>query len=551
MLRPESEQALAKLRVYKERGSKPLALMGTLEQIRRRCKISRSEEAALRLSSSPIVLLKRRKNKKGCKVAADCRQLGWMRPATVLHHMLVWECGPLIATSGNCRGETLCISNEEALEELGKIADAFLLHDREIIRAQDDSLIRFSGERAIHLRRGRGESPLSLPGGGVKRIAFGGDLKTTFAIGDAQQVYVSQHIGDCGSVKTLQTLENEMLALKKLTGAEVEEAVCDLHPAYRTSALAGESALPVRRVQHHLAHVMATAGEHQLEGSFLGLALDGTGYGMDGTVWGCEMIEITRRTSDSKKSFVPIPTSPSLRGLKKWVGARENFSSEKLSRIFYSQRIGTLVPFPLIGGDAASRDGRRVALALFEGAGLSRVELKHKFSSVEFRNFSMMLNKGVNSPLCSSAGRLFDGVASLLGICDHSDWEGKAAMIMEDAADEASSAVELPLSLHRGEILQIDWRPMVRELWTLYNNGVAISLLALSFHYWLTDSLLLAAEELKHQRLVLGGGCFQNALLCRLLEERCGGVDLYFPKELPPGDGGLSYGQLMAAETKN
>ena len=337
--------AVARLRQRKHREEKPFALMmPSLEVAREYCEITPGEQKLLQSQAAPIVLLH---PKSGTDIAwnvAHCSPyLGVILPYSPLHHLLMRECPfPLIATSGNRNDEPIAIANEEATSRLKDIADHFLMHDRSIVRACDDSVVRLTRGRAGILRRARGYAPLGIrvPRNVPPVLAVGGHLKNTVAIGVGQDVFVSQHIGDLETFEARDAFERAIDDLCCLYSFKPEAVVCDLHPDYASTRWAEESGLPLIRVQHHQAHVAACAAENNVEGPYLGVSWDGTGYGLDGTIWGGEFFRVENQRVGDKY-----------------------------------ERVAHLRPFGLPGGDAAVREGwRSAASVLFETLGPEAVD---------------------------------------------------------------------------------------------------------------------------------------------------------------------------------
>jgi hydrogenase maturation protein HypF len=531
-----SPDAIHALRARKGREEKPFALMfPSLASVRRHCEVSALEERLLRSPEAPIVLVKARKEDLGGlddgsrihpSVAPGNPSLGAMLPCTPLHHILMAELGfPVVATSGNLSDEPICTDERDALRRLGGIADAFLVHDRPIARHVDDSIARVVAGRELVLRRARGYAPLPilldhpLP----PLLAVGAHLKSSVAISVEDKVFVSQHIGDLETAEALRAFREVTGSLESLYEVRPVGVACDLHPDYISTAearrIAGESALPLAAVQHHHAHVVSCMAENELHGTVLGVSWDGTGYGTDGTIWGGEFLEATR------SSF---------------------------------KRVAHLRTFPLPGGEKAVREPRRSALGLlhaalgnelFDRAGLATLEA---FSPSELAVLRVMLDRRLNCPLTSSAGRLFDAVASITGLRQVARFEGQAAMELEFALDGAASGerYEVEIEGDGGSTpLVVDWTLMVRQLLEDVRRGSAVKDISARFHNSLVDSIVQVASRLGAARVVLTGGCFQNKYLTeeavrRLSDE---GFQPYWHQRVPPNDGGISLGQAVAA----
>ncbi len=512
-------EAVRLLRERKQRPEKPFAVMvATIEQVKTVCEVSAAEEQLLASSESPIVLLRRYDHDCVCaEVAPGNPNLGVMLPYTPLHHLLMAELGfPVVATSGNLSGEPICIDEHEALTRLKDIADVFLVHNRPIARPVDDSVTRVMADAECVLRRARGYAPLpvELPDALPVVIASGAHLKNTVAMSIGRQVFVSQHIGDLETPEALSAFEHALKDLQALYEQPAALIACDLHPDYRSTHLAQEMAQrfqrPLVQVQHHYAHILSCMAEHHLSAPVLGVAWDGTGYGTDGTIWGGEFLE---------------------------VGA-DSF-----------ERCAHLRPFRLPGGEQAIREPRRVALGLlFELYGEDLPDLPQLgFSAAELVVLKGALARNVNAPLTSSMGRLFDGVAALIGLCRHASFEGQAAMDLEFACcDGVITRRSYPLNISS---ISIDWGPMVECILGDLAAGLSAAEIAATFHNTLIEMIVSVAARQKIEQVVLSGGCFQNR---HLLE---GSIDLlrkagfrpYWNQRIPSNDGGIALGQIVAA----
>ncbi len=486
--------AVARLRVLKHREEKPFALMmPSLDVARQYCEVSEAEGALLRSPAAPIVLL-RPKPVSGIAENVSVRSpfMGVMLPYSPLHHLLMERCRfPVVATSGNRSDEPIAIDNAEAELRLGGIADVFLMHDRPIARACDDSVARVIRGRVSVVRRARGYAPLpvrlnvEMP----PVLAVGAHLKSTVAIAVGRQVFLSQHIGDLDTLEARQAFERAIDDLCRLYRFNPEIVACDLHPDYASTRWARESGLPVVAIQHHHAHAAACAAENEVGGPYLAVAWDGTGYGTDGTVWGGEFFRC----------------------------AGGEF-----------ERVEHLRPFRLPGGEAAVREGWRPAAGL-----LWELKLKPPDPLI-----ARMLERGLNAPLTSSVGRLFDAVASMAGVAHRNRTEGQAAMLLENAIGglRTEEAYLLPGG---------DWEPLVRAVFA--DVGCGAGVIAARFHNALANWIVSVAERIALADVVLSGGCFQNAYLVEraaaLLEKR--GFRAHTHHRVPPGDGGIALGQAV------
>jgi hydrogenase maturation protein HypF len=482
--------------------------------VRTCCAVDPYEEALLVGPASPIVLLRPdAEGRIAREVSGASPYIGALLPTTPLHLLLLGALGfPVVATSGNRSDETIVTDNDEALARLGGIADGFLWHDREIARPCDDSVVRVLGNRATVLRRARGYAPLPIP---VRRalprvLALGAHLKNAIAIAAGRQVVIGQHIGDLDTEEAREAFRRSIEDLSRLHGFSPEIVACDLHPDYFPTRHAESLGLPVIRIQHHQAHVASCAADNDLEGAYLGVAWDGTGYGLDGTIWGGEFLL--------------------------WDG-----------RDF--RRVARLRPFHLPGGDAAVRDGRRSAFGLLHqipgGAERAPLGLDEPDRAILAR----LVERGINAPLTSSAGRLFDAVAAIAGVAQRSRFEGQAAMSLEAAIGAGRGGDAYPLPLREEEILEIDWRPLVEAVVDDASRGRPAAEIALRFHNALAEAIVAVARRVGCGRVVLSGGVFQNGYLSErarvLLEQER--FEAYTHRRVPPNDGGIALGQAVLA----
>ncbi len=504
-----NEVSVGRLRERKQREEKPLALMfPDLEMIRKFCRVEEEEERLLQSFAAPIILLARREETElAPSVAPDNPNLGGMLPYSPLHHLLMAELYfPVVCTSGNLHDEPIAITNDEARAKLDPIADAFLSHNRPIARHLDDSVVRHTTRGTQYFRRARGYAPLPLhhQRDMPNVLAVGAHYKNTIAISFGRQTILSQHIGDLSTPEAHRAFTRVVEDLPRLYDFTPDMVGCDLHPDFLSTQYAERLGLPVVRVQHHHAHVAAVMAEHETGGPVLGIAWDGTGLGTDNTVWGGEFLLCER-------------------------GAFE--------------RVAWLDTFPLAGGDAAVQEPRRSALGLLHRAGLE-ADFPHGFANNELVLVRQALEKGVNAPLTSSVGRLFDGVAALLGLRQITTFEGQSAMALEFAAG-GRLGKPYPFEVDT----TIDWRPMLRTILKDRDDGVAVSNIAARFHGTLVAVMAAVARRVGVRQVALSGGCFQNRLLheggAARLEEA--GFTVLLPKQLPPNDGAIAAGQVWVA----
>jgi hydrogenase maturation protein HypF len=524
--------AIEALRLRKRRVEKPFAIMApSIEGVEAICSVSPVERRLLMSPEAPIVLLRRKRH--GYSPIADAVApgnpwLGVMLPYTPLHCLLLDHIDDaVVATSGNLSDEPICIDEHEALGRLGGIADLFLVHDRPIVRPIDDSIVRVQLGRELVLRRARGYAPLPvmLVESAPPIVAVGAHMKNTIAVNVGDLAFLSQHIGDLETPQALEAFTEVIDSLSDLYGVTPVGAAADLHPDYLSTRHAANLRIPVTRVQHHYAHVLSAAAENGVTGPFLGVAWDGTGLGTDGTIWGGEFLLV----DDDD-----------------W------------------ERWACLRPFRLPGGDRAVREPRRSALGALYSMFGDRVlsawlpTLEH-LSVAERELMCVAMASGINAPVTSSAGRLFDVVASITGVRQQMSFEGQAAMELEWAVDP--SVVDgYPCDLRKPDPgdtigsfnpppLIVDWRPAMNALLDDLAAGASLGLMAARWHSAMADAITAVARSAGRTRVVLSGGCFQNAALCERTDWRlrAGGFQPCWHQRVPPNDGGIALGQLAAA----
>lgn len=522
-----NEAAVRKLRERKHREEKPFALMcPDANDVLRECDLSPLEERLLRSPESPIVLVHRRESGRSTlapSVAPGNPMLGVMLPYAPLHHLLMRKLGfAVIATSGNLSDEPICIDEREAVERLSTIADLLLIHDRPILRHVDDSIVRVMAGREMVMRRARGFAPLPvmLEEEMPTVLGVGAHQKNTVALSVGKQVFLSQHIGDLETVQASAAFERVVESLEDLYEVKPEIVACDLHPNYISTEYANRVSGHPMRVQHHYAHVLACMAENGVKAPALGVTWDGSGWGPDGTVWGGEFLHVNED------------------------GYR---------------RVARLRPLRLAGSERAVREPRRCGLSvLFEALGEQVFEREEfnpvqAFSAAERKIVAAMLRQGLNSPWTSSAGRLFDAVASLIGVRQISRYEGQAAMELEwlAAQSKESSAYEFDLTPAGSDMApaELDWAPMVCGLMADVILKTRQEVMARKFHNTLAEMIARIAGEYAGLPVALSGGCFQNRLLTELTVARlaAGEVKVYWHQRVPPNDGGIALGQVVAA----
>lgn len=518
--------AVTRLRSLKRREAKPFAvLFPSLVAIRAAAHVTAAEEALLASPAAPIVLVEARGDSGlAPSVAPGLPLVGAMLPSSPLHHLLAHDLGfPVVATSGNLSEEPICTENDDALARLSGIADGFLLHDRPIARRADDSVTRVVLGRTLVLRSARGLSPIAWesdePWGDA--LAVGGQLKAAFALSRGTQILVGPHQGDLDDARASDEFARSLADFSRLHGAGPAVTVSDAHPDYVSTRLASARGSTPIAVQHHAAHVAACLVDNRAGLPALGVAWDGAGHGNDGTVWGGEFLMLSED------------------------GIR---------------RVARLRHLRLPGGDRAAREPRRMALALAAEMGLSLDAARLGLLPGDSDVLATMVRRGFHSPLTSSMGRLFDAVASLLGVCHVNRYEGEAAMRLEALAARAAGPGEpddppcrFTLAPENG-VLVADWAPVVTRLLEGQARGVPLPRLARRFHVALAALVVAVARETRAEKVALTGGCFQNRALTELTVHALGraGIPALWHRELPPNDGGLCVGQLALAsrETK-
>ncbi len=547
MVSAQLDEAVRRLRQLKHREEKPFALMfPSLATIKAACDVSPLEERLLRSPEAPIVLLRRIHASRithhvsalSPSLAPSNPNLGVMLPYTPLHHLLMAALGfPVVATSGNLSDEPICTDEHEAVQRLGGITDLFLVHNRPIVRHVDDSILRVMMGRELVLRRARGYAPLPVQLHAATDntvLAVGAHLKNTVALSVGPQAFISQHIGDLETDQAHDAFRRVVNDLQALYESHPAIIAADAHPDYLSTKFARDlskadpqpSTLNPQliSVQHHIAHVLSCMAENELEPPFLGVSWDGTGYGLDGTVWGGEFFLVTETSCE---------------------------------------RVAHLRQFRLPGGDQAVKEPRRVALGLlyelFGEAAFSMAELAPvaAFSPAALGLLRTMLARNLNSPLTSSVGRLFDAVAALAGLRQQVRFEGQAAMELEFALEGTATteAYDLPLrSNHASRLtphasLHLDWSPMVEAVLADLKQSLPIGQISAKFHNALAEAIVVVAREIGQPRVVLSGGCFQNRYLTERSVQRLqdAGLRPYWHQRVPPNDGGISLGQVVAA----
>ena len=526
-----SAAAVARLRRDKRRPFKPFAVMArNLAVAAREAEVSDEAGEILDGPQKPILLLARRP---GGRIAADVapglNRVGIMLPYTPLHLLLfdypddVAMPDALVMTSGNPPGAPLCRTEEDARALLAPLADAILSHDRRIRVRADDSVMDWAEGGPYMVRRSRGYAPLPVMlSAGLRGevLALGGELKNTFCLGKDDLFYPSAYVGDLSDLRTLAALRESVDRMASLLEIAPQVVACDLHPRYRTTALAKELGRPVRAVQHHYAHIVSCMAENDAAGPVIGVAFDGTGYGTDGTVWGGEFL---------------------------WADYG-GFT-----------RLGSLEPFPLAGGDRAAEEGWRAAVNLLGVIDPARAKEEALALGLgtegEIVAQCLMAEKHLNCVTTTSAGRLFDAVSALLGIRRVSTFEGEAAMYLEAAAENfgVSTALPPPLLFEAAGFFRLPTRAIFQRLAAARRKGEDPARLAAEFHAMLAASIVAGCRAVREatglSTAALSGGVFQNRLLLRLVTEglAADGFTVLRHHLIPPNDGGLALGQAVHA----
>jgi hydrogenase maturation protein HypF len=529
-----SEPAVAALRARKHREDKPFAMMvADLDAARALGQVDPAEAAMLTSPRRPIVLLRRRQPGSRAAVAASVapgnRSLGVMLPYTPLHHLLLAEVGrPLVLTSGNVSDEPIAYVDGEALGRLGGIADWFLTHDRPIHVRADDSVVRAFGGRELPLRRSRGfaPQPLALPWPFPRHVlACGAELKHTFCLAKGGHAFLSHHIGDLENYETYRSFTEGVEHFRRLFAVEPVVVAHDLHPEYLSTKYALElEGVEPEGVQHHHAHVAACLADNGEPGPVIGVAFDGLGYGTDGTIWGGELL----------------------------VADLEGF-----------RRAGHLEVVPMPGGPAAIREPWRMAAAWLDAAFAGRVPERLDVvgrNRARWERVVALARSGTASPATSSAGRLFDAVAAILGVRDTINYEGQAAVELEQLADPSETGAygaSIVGPDADGGLLRLGGTDLVRAVVEEVTAGVAPGLVAARFHNGLAAATVAACQHLRDTTglgtVALSGGVFQNMLLLErtvtALEQQ--GFRVLVHSRVPPNDAGISLGQAAVAGARD
>ena len=525
--------AVRRLRERKKRDEKPFAVMAaTLGIARELADFDELEERLLSSPEAPVVIVRKRPDSGLSPLIAPSNGwLGLMLPYAPLHYLLMRDnFRALVMTSGNVSDEPVAFEDHDALLRLAGIADYFLLHNRPIHIRSDDSVIRVFQAKPLFYRRARGYAPraITLPFAVAPTLATGAELKSAVCLANGNRAVLSQHIGDLQNQSTFDSFAHTVTHLSDILQITPENVVCDLHPDYLSSRFAEDSALPLLRVQHHHAHMASCMAENGLDGNVIGIIFDGTGLGDDGTIWGGEFL----------------------------TGGYAGY-----------RRAAHLRPVPLPGGDAAVREPWRMAMAyLFQALGEAAFRLDHPVVRVlpetERGLFAMMLKRGLNSPLTSSCGRLFDAVAALLNLHHTVSYDGQGAIgleaLAESSGNEALDDYPYKIIFHEENPAQLDFSTMICAILGDIDAGRSASVVARRFHLTIAtataDISLRISAETGLDRVVLSGGVFQNRLLSKMIYTALTnrGLTVYTHRLAPPNDGGIALGQTaIAGRRKN
>jgi hydrogenase maturation protein HypF len=533
--RADDDTAVARLRARKHREDKPFAVMvAGIAGAEAVCFVEAAEADLLGSPRRPIVLLRRRPSAPiADAVAPGNRFMGVMLPYTPLHDLLAGELGlPFVLTSGNVSDEPIAYHDDDAFDRLAGIADCFLIHDRPIHIRTDDSVVRAFRSRPLLVRRSRGYAPqpVSLRSPCPRPVlATGAELKSTFALAKGRHAFVSHHIGDLQNYETLRSFTEGIDHFGRLFEVVPEVVAHDLHPEYLSTKhahdLAHAQGLDLTGVQHHHAHVASCLADNGEEGPVIGVAFDGLGYGLDNTLWGGELL---------------------------------------VADLTGFERVGHLAPVVMPGGAAAIKEPWRMAAAYLDAAygdGLPQslpVASRHED---RWNTVVGLARSGLSSPATSSAGRLFDAVAAILGVRDAVNYEGQAAVELEQRADPAEPGA-YPLAIHKGEDvarepLRLDGADLIRAVVAEQKAGIDIATIAARFHNGLARAIVAACavvrDEVGLTTVALSGGVFQNLLL---LERTLAGLEargfrVLVHERVPPNDGGISLGQAAVAGARD
>jgi len=528
-----NDSAVRTLRERKKREHKPFAMMtDSIEKMEKYAVVGKLAEKILKTPQSPIVLLSKKENSPiASSVAEGVNSYGFMLCYAPLHFLLFAEnkFDVLVMTSGNIADEPLICKNDKALEKLGSIADAFLMHDREIYRQVDDSIVHIIDGQPMLLRRARGYVPTPIliqRRSGPDIFTAGGDLKNTFAFVKGNQLICSEHIGDLEDAEVYHHYIDSVGHLQQLFEVKPKIAICDLHPGYfSTQHTLAKPNIKIIQVQHHWAHIASVLAEHNLTGPVIGIACDGTGYGSDGAIWGCECL----------------------------IASLEKF-----------ERFGHLSYYSLAGADKASKEPIRPILGLLKktyGEGFNLAEFAWLLDKIEQnrdkqRIILEQIEKKINTVETSSLGRVFDAVAALLGLGNFNHFEAQLPMALEAIIEPGvKDSYDFELVDTMGQPVRLDLSKMFRQLIPDIQHKIPVGIISAKFHnciaYALSEMAKIACEKTGLNTVALSGGVFCNryltGVLINLLNENS--FRVLFNRDVPANDGGISLGQAAIASS--
>ncbi|MEH7109457.1 carbamoyltransferase HypF [Bacillus sp. JJ1764] len=525
-----NEQAVSMLRIRKKRPNRPLAVMASsLDSAAEFTRMDPTERNLLKSPESPIVILKKQTNYDlAHSVAPGMSTIGVMMPYTPLHYLLFadQDLSCLVMTSANPSGQPILYKDEEAFHYLDGIADYYLVHNREILHPVDDSVVQINDGKLDFLRRSRGyvPDPFTTKQDVSGIVAFGGQQKTTFTIGRNEQIFIGPHIGDLENLETINHYQQELAHLLKWMDPPMNTAVIDMHPGYQVQNLVNEYDFSeVYPIQHHHAHMAACLEEHRISGKAFGIILDGTGYGVDGNVWGFEILH----------------------------GDAASFN--RLAHLHYT---------PLPSGEKCIKEPWRNAAAMLislnrkEGERLAKQIFPEHIANIDV--LKRMIDKNINTVYAGTCGRLFDAVSALCGVTTVSSYDGEAAILLSELVDENKVYQPYTYKLLDQEILTIDFSEMLMEIASDVLEEKKVSEISGSFHETVVQAILASLRNItrdipcEEKKVVLSGGSFHNRYLRKRIsaELRKNEFHVFVPEQIPCNDGGLSFGQLAAAAAK-
>ncbi len=551
----ENEDVVRKLRQRKRRINKPFAVMSLdVQTIKKYCEVSQAEAALLEDRRRPIVLLTKKRNfNLPNEISPNNKYLGCMLPYTPLHHLLFTYSGfmkegraaanfeALVMTSGNISEEPIAASNEDALLRLAGIADAFLVHDRDIFTRVDDSVLKIHDNKLVFIRRARGYVPESveLTGGSFDIIASGADIKNTFTIVKGDKAVISQHTGDLENIETIEFFQETLDNLKSVYRASPAAIAHDLHPSYHSVKWAlnysDKSMIKSYSVQHHYAHIASVMAEKNLTDRLIGIAFDGTGYGTDGNLWGGEFLLCDLEGFKRFAHFGYIPLPGGEMAIKECWRTAISYLWRAMPEIFIKSY------------------RRKEFIDMLDSIGFIQ-----KYGIKKIDNVLKIMDNRHFSPLSSGAGRLFDAVSALTGICDVNTYEGESAAALENILDEQEviQTVSYPFEIKNADPCSVDFSPMIMSILNDIRNADNVGLISHRFHNTLVDVIRAVANIIRHETginsVALSGGVFQNKYITENASQALlrNGYDVFFNEKVPCNDAGISLGQAYILNHK-